>query len=119
LGFPTANVSLSPQIVKPAFGVYAVLVSRNDRLYPGVANIGCKPTFANGGSTDNVTLEVHIFDLNNEIYGEVLEVYFVEMIRGEKAFENVESLAMQVKMDMEKARSILDVYSCNQKICML
>jgi len=119
LGFPTANVSLSPQIVKPAFGVYAVMVSRNDRLYPGVANIGCKPTFAKGGSTGNVTLEVHIFNLNNEIYGEVLEVYFVEMIRGEKAFENVESLAMQVKMDMEKARSILDVYSCNQKICML
>ncbi|WP_187694894.1 bifunctional riboflavin kinase/FAD synthetase [Fervidicola ferrireducens] len=109
LGFPTANVFLSPQIIKPAFGVYAVLVSRDGAIYRGVANIGQKPTFRNKAGACNITLEVHIFDFDEQIYGEEIEVYFIERIREEKAFQDVESLALQVKMDIVKARSILDL----------
>lgn len=121
LGFPTANVFLSPQIIKPAFGVYAVLVLRNGTFYRGIANIGRKPTFAKVDDSSNVTLEVHIFDFNEQIYGEEIEVYFIERIREEKAFQNMESLVLQIKMDIEKARSILDLLhnSCNQSLCML
>lgn len=121
LGFPTANVFLSPQIIKPAFGVYAVLVSRDGKIHRGVANIGQKPTFKNRKGACNVTLEVHIFDFEQQIYGEEIEVYFIERIREEKPFHDVESLAFQVKNDIMKARSILDLLqnSCNQFLCML
>ncbi|WP_073256079.1 bifunctional riboflavin kinase/FAD synthetase [Caldanaerovirga acetigignens] len=108
LGFPTANVFLSSYIIKPAFGVYAVLISRNGKLYHGVANIGQKPTFKSKANVFSITLEVHIFDFNEQIYGEEIEVYFIEKIREERAFRDVESLLLQVKMDIEKARSILD-----------
>jgi riboflavin kinase/FMN adenylyltransferase len=73
-----------------------------------VANIGQKPTFKSKANACSITLEVHIFNFNEQIYGEEIEVYFIERIREEKTFRDVESLVLQVKMDIEKARSILD-----------
>ncbi|TYP54298.1 bifunctional riboflavin kinase/FAD synthetase [Thermosediminibacter litoriperuensis] len=108
LGFPTANISFSPEIVMPAYGVYAVLVSRAGKIYKGIANVGEKPTFKSKISNSQPTLEVHIFDFNEQIYGEEVEVYFIERIRDERLFSDAKSLAQQVKQDFLKARSILD-----------
>ncbi|MCG0275041.1 MAG: bifunctional riboflavin kinase/FAD synthetase [Thermosediminibacteraceae bacterium] len=130
LGFPTANVSFSPEIIKPAFGVYAVLISRKGKIYRGIANIGQKPTFKKNNKDNQIMLEVHIFDFNQQIYGEEIEVYFIERIREEKLFKDVESLVHQVKEDLIKARYILDKIqnqnnpylmhdACNQLLSML
>jgi len=103
LGFPTANVSYSPDIVLPAHGVYATLVIWQSRTLKGVTNIGTKPTF----NKNQTTLEVHIFNFNEQIYGETLEVVFVEKIRSEIRFETPSELINQVKKDFAEAKNIL------------
>jgi riboflavin kinase/FMN adenylyltransferase len=103
LGYPTANVSIPADVILPACGVYAVLVSRGSKTYQGVANLGYKPTF-NG---KEIRLEVHIFNFDQEIYGEEVKVEFIENIRKEVKFNNVEQLVAQVKNDSLTAKSIL------------
>ncbi|WP_422445724.1 bifunctional riboflavin kinase/FAD synthetase [Thermoanaerobacterium sp. DL9XJH110] len=104
LGFPTANISFSPDIVLPASGVYAVLVEWQEKTFKGVANIGTKPTFGK----NHVTLEVHLFNFNQKIYGETIEVFFIDRIRREVKFDSVSDLICQVKSDFVKAKNILD-----------
>lgn len=105
LGFPTAN--LAPDaVLPPADGVYAV-VARDlsqppSKLLLGVANLGSRPTFAAGRS-----LEVHIFDLDADLYDHTLRVGFVERIRGELRFAGLEELKRQIEADCVRARELL------------
>lgn len=103
LGFPTANISLEQELVLPARGVYAVLVLRQGNIYKGVANLGIKPTF-NGS---DVTLEIHLFDFNGELYGEKLEVMFIDSLRNEVKFKKADDLIRQVQRDFVNAKEIL------------
>jgi len=103
LGFPTANIAFSEEIVLPDYGVYAVLVKYGDRRYEAIANIGRRPTF-NGS---DVTLEVHIFDFNKQLYGEFIEVFFVDRIRKEIKFNSPLELKKQIKSDSEEAKETL------------
>lgn len=107
LGFPTANISFSPEIILPDFGVYAVLIKRDKTIYKAIANLGRRPTF-NGS---NVTLEVHIFDFNENIYGEILEILFVHRIRKEIKYDNPLDLKKQIKKDCVKAKSLLNDFN--------
>jgi riboflavin kinase/FMN adenylyltransferase len=105
LGFPTANVGpLDPRLVLPAGGVYAVRVGRGRgaRLawYPGVANLGRRPTF--DGRT--LLLEVHLLEGGDELYGERLRVAFVERLRGERKFAGIDELKAQIAQDCLSAR---------------
>ena len=102
LGVPTANVEILNELY-PMNGVYAVEVIVGNETYQGVANVGVNPTF--GGSQFSV--EVHILDFNRDIYGEEIQVAFVQRIRGEKAFKTADTLIGQIKRDMEQARRIL------------
>lgn len=104
LGFPTANISLKHRL-RPAFGVYAVYVSveGDTRKYTGVANIGRKPTF---GQFQEL-LEVHVFDANLALYGKRIRVYFIDYIRPERKFDQVESLIEQITKDTQMAKEIL------------
>ncbi|HHY04382.1 MAG TPA: bifunctional riboflavin kinase/FAD synthetase [Thermoanaerobacterales bacterium] len=106
LGFPTANVNFPSNIVLPANGVYAVFVSLSGKLLKGAANIGFKPTF--GGN--NIVLEVHLFDFCKQIYGERLEVFFIENLRKEIKFKSPKELIAQVNTDFNKANEILNKY---------
>lgn len=103
LGFPTANISLPEELVLPAKGVYAVLVSLNNKIYKGVANLGTKPTF-NG---EDIVLEIHLLDFSGTLYGERLEVFFIQNLRSEIKFDKPEDLARQVQRDLINAREIL------------
>lgn len=103
LGFPTANVAYSPDIVLPAHGVYATLVIWQGKTLKGVTNIGTKPTF----NKSQTTLEAHIFNFNGQIYGQMLEVVFVEKIREEIRFDGPSELISQVKKDFARAKNIL------------
>lgn len=99
LGFPTANVKLKRR-VSPVSGVYVVQVHIGGDKFYGVANIGARPTVA--GLRQQ--LEVHIFDFNQEIYGEAIEVELLEKIRQEKKFSSLAELTAQIERDAEQAR---------------
>lgn len=104
LGFPTANIALN-RLFKPRLGVYAVRVTfeGESQAYEGVANIGIKPTF----SGNEALLEVHIFDMNRDLYGVCVRVECVEFIRDERRFESVEALKEQIAHDCQHAKERL------------
>ncbi|MDM8523281.1 bifunctional riboflavin kinase/FAD synthetase [Desulfococcaceae bacterium HSG8] len=104
LGFPTANIKLYDELA-PRTGVYAVTVEHQGKKYKGVANIGYSPTF-----DDYIyTVEVHILDFNDNIYGEIIRVNFTERLRDEKKFSGIPELSEQIKKDIIKAREILSL----------
>jgi len=102
LGFPTANVRSSDELI-PGRGVYAVVVERRELRYGGVANIGFNPTF---GRTQ-LSIEIHLFNFSDQLYGETVEVYFVQKIRDEQAFPSVAALVEQIGRDVETAHVLL------------
>ena len=103
LGFPTANINLHDELC-PKTGVYAVTVEFRSQHFEGVANIGFSPTFE-----DRLfTVEVHILDFNQNIYGQKIRINFVKRIRDEIKFANIEQLSEQIKQDVIEARNILD-----------
>ncbi|QPJ61236.1 MAG: bifunctional riboflavin kinase/FAD synthetase [Candidatus Nitronauta litoralis] len=102
IGFPTANLDTS-RVQIPATGVYAVRVQFKEKSFNGVANIGFNPTF----NRDRLSVEVHIFDFEEQIYGRHIKLSFIGRIRGEKNFDSAEVLVEQIKHDIETARSIL------------
>lgn len=102
LGYPTANIYIVDETL-PMDGIYAVKVLHGGDSLNGVCYIGKQPTFAG----DKAAVEVHLFDFNSVLYHEHLKVVFVKMIRGERKFEDRESLIRQIKEDVEKAKEVL------------
>lgn len=97
IGFPTANIDVESEVkLIPKKGVYAVNVLVSDRVFEGMMNVGTNPTVAN---SDDVNLEVHLFDFNKDIYDEYVTVQFLSRIRDEKKFESVEELRDQLRND--------------------
>jgi riboflavin kinase/FMN adenylyltransferase len=106
LGFPTANIEASDKHkIIPGYGVYAVKVKLNSNEYNGMLNIGTRPTFNN--NADNRSIEVNIFDFEDNIYGKDITLKFVGKIRDEQKFENIEMLVNQLEKDKITALSIL------------
>ncbi len=104
IGFPTAN--LRPECEQlPPNGVYAVRVTIGDREYPAVANIGLRPTIADGEKTP--LLEAHLFDFTGDLYGRDAEVHFLHFLRPEQKFPSLESLKAQIASDATQARTLL------------
>ncbi len=104
IGYPTANISIrDPLKLVPANGVYAVKVIADETIYGGMLNIGLRPTF-NG---KNRTIEVHIFDFTQEIYGTEIVIEFVAPIRQEMKFKSAGELVKQLSKDKETALKIL------------
>lgn len=96
LGFPTANIRLkNEELLMPREGVYAVEILINEKKFYGMLNIGTKPTF----NEHKQTIEVHIFNFKNEIYGQELNILFLKRIRDEKKFENKQKLIEQLRKD--------------------
>ena len=107
INFPTANISLN-DLIRPAFGVYAVKVSGiGIKPYNGIANIGKRPTVNDRGEL----LEVNIFDFDGDLYGKEIQVSLLKFIRVEKKFDSIESLKEQMIKDVYKAKNILRSYS--------
>lgn len=104
LGFPTANLSAHNELFPPS-GVYAVAVRRGTGTLPGVANIGTRPTVS--GLTRPRSLEVHLLDFEGDLYGEELEVRFVQHLREERKFSGLDALRGQIAHDITQARRVL------------
>lgn len=105
IGFPTANLSTHNEQFPPD-GVYAVEVLYQGRRRPGVANIGRRPTVNEPGAER--LLELHLFDLDENLYGQELEVDFHGRIRDEKKFDGLEELQAQIRRDVAEARAMLE-----------
>lgn len=104
LGFPTANLEIvGEHKLLPGDGVYAVYVNLEDQRYPGMANIGKRPT-VNG---DSHGIEVHIHDFNHNLYDRSLSVDFIQRIREEKRFDSIDALIIQIESDKAKTVKIL------------
>jgi riboflavin kinase/FMN adenylyltransferase len=107
LGFPTANLRLDLSS-RLAHGIYAVTVSGAGLAQAGgVASFGRRPTFDNGAPL----LEVFVFDFSGDLYGQTLEVGFVEWIRGEEKFDGIDALIRAMKVDEAKARIALELHA--------
>lgn len=102
LGIPTANINLHDELC-PKTGIYAVTVECEGSHYRGVANIGYSPTFED----HEFTVEVHILDFKENIYGRKIRVNFIKRIRDEIKFANIAELIDQIHRDIAAAREIL------------
>lgn len=104
LGYPTANMNVG-HYIRPPFGIYAVFarLENQDVLYPAVASFGIRPMF----QVQTPLLETHIFDFDKEIYGQKISVTFVQYLREEKKFENLDTLIKQMEQDCLQARQVL------------
>jgi riboflavin kinase/FMN adenylyltransferase len=99
IGFPTCNIRLNSYIL-PKLGVYSVEVLINNLKKRGIANIGYRPTF-NGKS---LLLEVNIFGIKKNLYKKILKISFINFIRAEKKFKNINQLKAQIKKDIISAK---------------
>jgi riboflavin kinase/FMN adenylyltransferase len=105
IGFPTANIEPDEDYVIPRKGVYAVRCTVHGTEYNAVMNIGTNPTFKENEMKQS--LEVHIFDFNQSIYNEKIEVEFIQYLRPERKFASVDELIQQIQMDALEAKRIL------------
>lgn len=105
IGFPTANIHVEDDYkLIPLNGVYAVEVEFDGSSYKGMLNIGIRPTFDVG---NKVSIEVNIFDFDEDIYGKFLKVIFSDRIRDEKTFESSDELIVQLEKDKVNCIKVL------------
>ena len=105
IGFPTCNIELNDYVIaKP--GVYAVniLLRNNKKLFKGIANLGYRPTF----NQKKILLEVHIFNFSRNLYNKHLTIEFINFIRKEKKFKNINQLKKQINLDLKIAKKKLN-----------
>ncbi len=106
IGFPTANVRPDPAVVVPERGVYACAVRVGEEVHAACTNVGVAPTFERGESR----IEAHLLDFEGDLYGEEIDVLFLQRIRGERRFSGVEELREQIGRDVEEARRLTQGY---------
>lgn len=106
LDFPTANIeTLDEHKLIPGDGVYAVYIKVDNNFYSGMLNIGTRPTVEH--NADHRSIEVHIFDFNNDIYDKDITLYFEDKIRDEKKFNGLGELRNQLQKDKLRALEML------------
>ncbi len=104
IGFPTANVQVSQDLIVPGKGVYITRTTYKGMTYKSVTNIGHNPTFKD---TEQIHIETNLFDFDLDIYGENLEIEFLKKLRDERKFPTVNDLINQIKQDVELAKASL------------
>ncbi len=106
IGYPTANLQPEhPHKLIPAHGIYAVEAAFNGTRYRGMLYIGDRPVVADGRGT---TIELHLFDFAEDLYGQAVTVYFRKFLRGDVVFDGLDALKSQLSSDEAHARQVLD-----------
>lgn len=108
LGFPTANIELEaghPLLI--ASGVYAVFADHSGIVYPGMTNVGIRPTV----DGKELKIEVNLFDFDGDLYGKTLQVFFMEWLREEKKFPSINALVKQIRRDKDQAKQLLSRFN--------
>lgn len=99
---PTANVECLPEQALPLNGVYKTLVRLNNQYYQSITNVGTRPSV---DKNQQRVIETHILDFNKNIYDEEVVVEFIEFLREEKRFDNLDQLRSQIRIDIKMVRS--------------
>ena len=102
IGIPTANLYISEEKLVPKEGVYTCIAKYGNVLLRAVTNIGYNPTFKDF----SLSIETHILDFDLDIYGEKLTLYFIDRLRDEEKFDDIENLRAQIIKDIEKAKDL-------------
>lgn len=105
IGYPTANVKLNQRFIIPKTGVYVVKVELQGKTLFGMCNVGYKPTFHNE-KPDTPSIEVHLLDFNEQIYGEALTITWIQRIRDEVKFNGIDELKAQLALDKKQTEEI-------------
>lgn len=105
IGFPTANINIDEETLVPRRGIYATKVYVNNSIYYGATNVGFNPT-VNG---DKLSVETHILEFDQDIYGKIVKIEFLERIREEKKFNSLDELKSQLKKD---TKFVYEKYIC-------
>ena len=100
IGFPTANLALWDELLLPGYGVYATYAAIHGRRFAAATNVGVRPTVNGGG----VTIEAHLLDFDEDIYGEEVRLEFVGRIRPEMKFDGLAALKGQIMADVGEVR---------------
>ena len=101
LGFPTANLSTDNELLPP-HGVYATTTTIDGIVYPGLTNIGTRPTFGESATT----VETHILGFSGDLYGRLVRLGFVLRLRDERKFDDVDALRAQIEADRRRAERL-------------
>lgn len=112
IGFPTANVETDKLLLIPKQGVFAVKVLLNKSWYNGMMNIGKRPTVSDKGERK---VEIHLFEFEDNLYGQELNVYLIDHIRDEKNFKSIDELKEQLYEDEKLCKTILASNTINIK----
>ena len=104
MGFPTANLATDNELIPP-HGVYATAVTVDGSFYPSVTNIGQRPTFGEQLAT---TIEAHLIGRSMDLYGRTLRLAFVQRLRDERKFADLEGLQEQIAADVRRATRLFD-----------
>jgi riboflavin kinase/FMN adenylyltransferase len=104
LGYPTANLATRNELLPPN-GVYATFITLDGVIRPSVTNIGLRPTF---GDSPQVSVESHVLDFAGDLYGRPAEVAFVQRLRDERRFPDVDALREQIAADVRRAGRLFD-----------
>jgi riboflavin kinase/FMN adenylyltransferase len=103
LQYPTANIRVDNLKLMPGNGVYAAKAELEGRVFPAAMNIGAKPTF---GKSER-SVEVHLLDFEQTIYGKTLKIRCIKRLRDERAFADAEFLRAQIEKDVRTAKEVL------------
>jgi len=105
IGFPTANIQPQEGILLPGNGVYAALTTVDGKVYPGILNIGLRPTIER---STGVNIEVNLFGFDDDIYGKTIRTELHYFLRSEKKFENLDALKAQLQQDKEETAKLFE-----------
>lgn len=105
LGFPTMNLIPSAEKLLPVYGVYVTRINVDGQWFDGITNIGLRPTV---DSDQQVSVETHLFSYDGDLYGKQVEVQFIEFLRPERKFADVDALKAAMFEDVKKAKAILE-----------
>jgi riboflavin kinase / FMN adenylyltransferase len=102
LGFPTANLRTENELIPP-HGVYATTLTVDGIVHAAITNVGVNPTFGDTGVT---TIETHVLHDNRELYGQHVQLGFVQRLRDERRFDDVDALRAQIEADCRRAERL-------------
>ena len=102
LGFPTANLRTDNELIPP-HGVYATTLTVDGIVHAAITNVGVNPTFGDDGAT---TIETHVLHYNRELYGQRVQLGFVQRLRDERRFDDVDALRAQIEADCRRAERL-------------
>jgi riboflavin kinase/FMN adenylyltransferase len=102
LGFPTANLRTDNELIPP-HGVYATTLTVDGIVHAAITNVGVNPTFGDDGAT---TIETHVLRYNRELYGQRVQLGFVQRLRDERRFDDVDALRAQIEADCRRAERL-------------